>query len=236
MKRWYYISDKKYVKGYMGKTQSGDEYVVLDYTKGIITIEFIKTGYQTKVTSSKLIRGNIRDRLKPSLCGVGYLGHNNSIGNEQEYSLWKGIIERCYRENIQDYKNYGNKGITVCERWKCFSNFLEDIKNIEGYDEGKFKNNRLDLDKDIKQKNLPANQKMYSPDTCMFVDKSINRAIITRKRTPDVNIISTKGDYVLKTFCPVEELSKQIGVRTQYITRILRGEAKTHQVWTFKYE
>lgn len=220
----------------MGKTQSGDEYIVLDYTKGIITIEFIKTGYQTKVTSSKLIQGNIRDRLKPSLCGVGYLGYNNSIGNEQEYSLWKGIIERCYRENRQDYKNYGNKGITVCERWKCFSNFLEDIKNIEGYDEEKFKNNRLDLDKDIKQKNLPVNQKVYSPDTCMFVDKSINRAIITRQRTPDVGIISTKGDYVLKTFCPVEELSKQIGVKTQYITRILRGEAKTHQGWTFKYE
>lgn len=169
------------------------------------------------------------------MCGVGYLGYNNSIGNEQEYALWKGIIERCYRKNRQDYKNYGNKGVTVCERWKCFSNFLEDIKNIEGYDEEEFKNNKLDLDKDIKQKNLPVNKKIYSLDTCMFVDKSINRAIVTRHHTHDVDIISTNGNYTLKTFCPVEELAKKIGVKTQYITRILKGAAKTHQGWTFQY-
>ena len=32
-----------------------------------------------------------------------------------------------------------------------------------------------------------------------------------------------------------EELAKQLGIKTQYITRILRGEAKTHNGWTFKY-
>ena len=127
------------------------------------------------------------------------------------------------------------KGVTVCDRWKCFAYFLEDIKHIEGYDEEKFYANKLDLDKDIKQINVPVNQKVYSLDTCMFVDKHINRSATTRVPTKDVSIESANGDYVLKTKCPVEELAKQLNIKTQYITRILRGEAKTHKGWTFKY-
>ena len=32
-----------------------------------------------------------------------------------------------------------------------------------------------------------------------------------------------------------EELANKLNIKTQYITRILRGEAKTHNGWTFKY-
>lgn len=179
--------------------------------------------------------GVVKDKFKPSVCGVGYIGECNETNKVQEYNLWKGIIQRCYNIKRKDYKLYGLKGVTVCERWKCFANFLEDIKNIEGYDEEKFLNKQLDLDKDIKQQDIPINKKVYSPETCVFIDKHINRGLIERKPTENVNIISRKNDYVLKTCCPVEELARQINVKTQYITRILRGEAKSHQGWTFEY-
>lgn len=91
------------------------------------------------------------------------------------------------------------------------------------------------MDKDVKQKNIPINKKVYSLYTCIFLPKQINRAITTRKSTPNVKIISIKGDKRIETNCPVEDLAKQLGFKTQYITRILRGEAKTHQGWTFKY-
>lgn len=233
------VDNKKYICGYVGKTLNGLQYKVIDYSDGLITVEFLKTGYITKVNSTQLSNKRIKDRLSPSVCGVGYLGYYNDscdkLRRNQKYTLWKGIIERCYNPKRQDYKNYGEKGVTVCERWKCFANFLEDIKNIEGYDEEKFLLNQLDLDKDIKQKNIPVDKKVYSLNTCMFVDKHINRSITTRKQSPNINIISTKDNFILKTSCPVEELAKRIGVKTQYITRILRGEAKTHKGWRFKY-
>lgn len=229
------MSEKKYIKGYIGKTNKGLEYEVLDYVNGNIKIKFIDTGYITTVTSSQLISGYIKDKMKPSVCSVGYLGCGDAPNRSKEYVLWKGLIERCYNNKREDYKMYGALGVTVCDRWKCFSNFLEDIKNIEGFDGYKFNKGQLDLDKDVKQSNLPINEKVYSLSTCMFIDKHKNRAITTRKQTENINIISTKDDCILKTSCPVEELAKRLGIKTQYITRILRGEAKTHNGWTFKY-
>ena len=35
--------------------------------------------------------------------------------------------QRCYNPNNDSYPWYGAKGITVCERWHSFSNFLEDM-------------------------------------------------------------------------------------------------------------
>lgn len=229
------MSKKKYIDGYIGQTNNGSEYIIINRINDVITIKFLETGYITETTVPALITGCIKDRLKPSVCGVGYLGNCDVSYYNKEYTLWKGIIERCYNTKRQDYTTYGLLGVTVCDRWKCFSNFLTDMPSIEGYDKYRFMNNELDLDKDIKQKNIPISQKIYSPETCMFVDKHINRATTTRKPTQNVNIISIKGDYTLKTSCPVEELAKQLGIKTQYITRILRGEARTHNGWTFQY-
>lgn len=229
------MSKKKYVNGYIGETKSGSKYIVINYANNIVTIKFMETGYIVNTTVPALIKGFIKDKLKPSVCGVGYLGDCDTTIYEKEYTLWKGIIERCYNTKRKDYTKYGLLGVTVCDRWKCFANFVKDVPNIDGYDKNKFLNNELDLDKDIKQKSIPIHQKIYSQETCMFVDKHINRSITTRKPTENVHIMSIKGDYILKTFCPVEDLAKQLGIKTQYITRILRGEAKTHNGWTFQY-
>jgi len=37
------------------------------------------------------------------------------------------MIQRCTNQNNKDYKNYGGRGIKVCERWLKFENFLKDI-------------------------------------------------------------------------------------------------------------
>lgn len=44
-----------------------------------------------------------------------------------EYHAWHDFMRRCYNKNHVGYKDYGGRGITVCERWKKFENFLEDI-------------------------------------------------------------------------------------------------------------
>lgn len=38
--------------------------------------------------------------------------------NTGEYRVWTAIRSRCYNKNSLSYKNYGGRGIIVCERWK----------------------------------------------------------------------------------------------------------------------
>ncbi len=64
------------------------------------------------------------------------------------YRAWQNMIGRCENESLPNYPNYGGRGIKVCERWKVFVNFLEDmgepghglsidrIDNSKGYEPG----------------------------------------------------------------------------------------------------
>lgn len=58
----------------------------------------------------------------------------NYHGKVQNYlhSIWSGIIQRTSNPNNPGYHNYGGRGITVCEEWKTFINFFNDITSIIG--------------------------------------------------------------------------------------------------------
>lgn len=46
----------------------------------------------------------------------------------QEYRVWGNIKTRCFNKKAKCYKNYGGRGITVCERWlKSFEDFFSDM-------------------------------------------------------------------------------------------------------------
>jgi hypothetical protein len=48
--------------------------------------------------------------------------------NPSEYQSWRHMIARCENSNHDNFKNYGGRGIGVCERWrKSFSLFLLDM-------------------------------------------------------------------------------------------------------------
>jgi hypothetical protein len=45
-----------------------------------------------------------------------------------EYSAYYALKSRCYSKSNPEYKNYGARGITVCDRWlESFENFLKDM-------------------------------------------------------------------------------------------------------------
>lgn len=43
------------------------------------------------------------------------------------YRVWRHMLTRCSNPNTPDYRDYGERGIKVCERWKKFANFLADM-------------------------------------------------------------------------------------------------------------
>jgi len=54
-------------------------------------------------------------------------GHARRNKITSEYVAWKHMRQRCQNPRVKDFKNYGGRGITVCERWHSFENFLADI-------------------------------------------------------------------------------------------------------------
>ena len=54
-------------------------------------------------------------------------------GMLSEYKTWTLMIHRCSNSNLPDWKNYGGRGITVCQRWlDSFADFLLDMGSKPG--------------------------------------------------------------------------------------------------------
>lgn len=43
------------------------------------------------------------------------------------YLIWQAMLARCYNPKNKYYKNYGGRGVRVCERWHIFENFYADM-------------------------------------------------------------------------------------------------------------
>ena len=53
---------------------------------------------------------------------------NHGMTNSDEYGIWSDIKTRCTNKNHRGYKNYGGRGVNVCDRWKnSFENFYSDM-------------------------------------------------------------------------------------------------------------
>lgn len=52
----------------------------------------------------------------------------NSLQRRRTYQCWQDMKGRCYNMKAQQYKNYGARGIKVCDRWlTSFENFVADM-------------------------------------------------------------------------------------------------------------
>lgn len=69
---------------------------------------------------------------KSTTCGCGRRRrpiHGQALrsGIKPTYWSWSAMMGRCYRKTNSKYKNYGARGIRVCERWKRLENLIADI-------------------------------------------------------------------------------------------------------------
>lgn len=99
---------------------------------------------------------------KRRMCGVGYSGMSTQEKGyrEKSYIRWKNMIQRCYDQKVQNKYKPEYKDKTVCEEWQNYANFKIWFDEHYVPDD-----NQLDLDKDL----LVQGNKVYSPETCVFL-------------------------------------------------------------------
>lgn len=80
-------------------------------------------GNEIVVVGASLRQGYTRS------CGCFHREVSTSHGmyNSPEHVAWSGMWSRCTNPKIYAYKWYGARGISVCNRWKSFENFYEDM-------------------------------------------------------------------------------------------------------------
>lgn len=63
---------------------------------------------------------------KIKLCGDKFRTHG--LSGTKEHRTWKSMIGRCHRPSHKRYRDWGGRGIKVCDSWKnSFENFLKDM-------------------------------------------------------------------------------------------------------------
>lgn len=64
--------------------------------------------------------------LSPDIASKTHTKHG--MTGSREYNSWTNMISRCIRDNNKHYKNYGGRGIAVCDRWlHSFESFYADM-------------------------------------------------------------------------------------------------------------
>lgn len=110
-------------------------------------------GKETDVYTNSLKRGHTKS------CGCSRhetltthgMSENMTASSEEmsTYKSWKAMLARCYNTNDGNYHRYGGRGITVCDKWRKFEGFLEDM----GVKPRGLTIERLDVDKGYYKEN-----------------------------------------------------------------------------------
>jgi hypothetical protein len=78
-------------------------------------------GTRVKRRTSELLDGDCKS------CGRACPKRKRTQQEHPLFGAWLGMIARCHQKSDWHYKNYGARGIVVCERWRTFGNFASDM-------------------------------------------------------------------------------------------------------------
>lgn len=91
----------------------------------------------------------------------------------KEYSLWLNMKQRCTNPNFTNFKNWGGRGITMCDRWlNSFEAFYEDMGNQPA--------KRMAIDR-------IDNEKGYSKENCRWATQKQNNNNTRKNRMIEFN-------------------------------------------------
>lgn len=189
-----------------------------------VEVEFIDTGYRRFSEAKDIKNGEVKDRLAPSVLGIGYLGdgeYKSGVSSKinKAYYVWRGMLQRCYCPKSL-VKNPTYKGCEVDKEWHNFQVFAEWFSNTYPCD-----NKSYELDKDILSGSRVG--KLYSEITCKWVPSQENSEY---SQAMTFSFIGPGGKRVevfnLTKFC------RDNGLSQGCMSNVNKGVAKSHKGWT----
>ena len=177
----------------------GSKMVILDYrTNRDIDVYFPEYNWIAKnVIYQNFKKGEIKCPYERNVYGVGYIGEGKYKCKEngkttRVYKTWHGMLEKCYSDKCHG-KHPTYIDCKASEEWHNFQNFAkwyyENYYEVEG--------ERMHLDKDI----LVKHNKIYNPETCIFVPQTINLLFTKRNNARGESVIGTipvNGKYLVQ--------------------------------------
>lgn len=140
------------------------------------------------------------------------------------YKIWADIKTRCNNPKSKAYKNYGMRGIKICNSWNKYDNFKQDmwesyLEHVQQFGEKQTTIDRIDVDKN------------YEPDNCRWANYKEQRINIRNKSVYcGYNLLNDK-EYI---FNNCSDFAIEHGLKRQAIVECVYGRQKTHKGWTFK--
>lgn len=107
-----------------------------------------------EIGKTKVINGSSLLSGHTTSCGCSR-GIEHGLSKTKEYHEWCKIKSRCRRENDKRYKNYGARGIDVCDSWyDSFQSFYDDVSTLPHFREPGYSIDRIDNDGDYEPGNV----------------------------------------------------------------------------------
>lgn len=130
----------------------------------------------------------------------------HQMSDTRIYRIWKGMFTRCYNTKYRLFKDYGGRGILVCDRWHSFENFRDDM--LSTYADG-LSIERID------------NNKGYSKSNCKWAttkEQNKNKRMfkLTREKISEIRVKWNNGSYGIGKI-----LAKEYGVNAGVISEIV---------------
>ena len=156
----------------------GSDMVIAEYIESNnIVVNFPEYNWSVRTTYKQFKNGLIKCPYERRTFGVGFLGEGyttkeNGITTKR-YETWRDMIKRCYNPKMI-LKNPTYTECSVCNEWHNFQTFAEWYNNNYYEIPGEI----MQLDKDI----LNKNNKVYGPDSCIFVPATINKLFVKQQR------------------------------------------------------
>ena len=196
---------------------------VIEYTThNNVLVEFLDTGNRTHAYAANIRDGNVKDRMRPTVQGVGFIGigayRSHKDGKDTKaYKAWNNMMIRCYSKKLHD-KHPTYHECAVAEEWFNFQLFAKwYYKNVPDM------NKTWHLDKDIKVEG----NKIYGPDTCLLVTPGENASHSSARKFR----IKSPDGYIYDGF-NVTRFCKEHGLHQSGLSRVLNGKIKSTKGWT----
>lgn len=113
----------------IGNLKSENKGNLMSFKKKGITVKCPVCQKEIYVPPSRLAQGRGKYCSKACSGKANSTKHGHSSHNSQSrtYNTWSCMKARCQNPNNPKYYMYGAIGITICDKWKTFTGFLEDM-------------------------------------------------------------------------------------------------------------